>query len=66
MIQIECNTKRYAKELLEIFEDSIYAEDGNEYLIQLPDVEHSSYKNSYKNIISVVELVFEEIPELEE
>ena len=63
--QIECKTKKYARELLESFEDSTYVDD-NEYVIQLPDAEHSSYNNSYKSIVSVVEQVFEKIPELEE
>lgn len=63
--QIKCKTKKYAGELLESFENSTYADD-DEYVILLPDAEHSSYNNSYKSIVSVVEQVFEKIPELEE
>ena len=51
--------------MLESFEDSTYVDD-DEYVIQLPDAEHSSYNNSYKSIVPIVEQVFEKIPELEE
>lgn len=64
-LQIVCKTKKYAKELLGAFENSTYI-DNDEYRIQLPNAEHSSYKNSYNSICAIVEQIFEEIPELEE
>ena len=64
-IQIECRTKKYARELLGIFEPSVYC-DNDEYQIQLPNGEHGSFKHSYKNICERIEYIFELIPELEE
>lgn len=61
-IQIECNTKKYAKELLNIFGNSSYI-DEDEKWVQLPDLYHGSKKNTYKKLCKVVESVFEVIPE---
>lgn len=61
-IQIECQTKKYAKELLEVLEDSSYVGD-NERLIQIPSLEHFKYLKTYNALAKVLEQLFEVIPE---
>ena len=60
-IQIECKSKDYAKELLEIFEDSSYIDDDENW-IQLPDLYHSTKVRSYSQLCQVIHNIFEVIP----
>lgn len=62
-VQIECKTKKYAKELLNTFEGSGYIDDDENW-IQLPDLYHGSKKDTYRKLCKVVESVFEVIPEI--
>lgn len=61
-IQIECDTKKYAKELFEVLENSSYVAD-NERLVQVPSLEHFKYLKTYNALAKVFEHLFEVIPE---
>lgn len=61
-IQIECDTKKYTKELLEVLKDSSYVGD-NERLLQIPSLEHFKYQKTYDALAKVLEYLFEVIPE---
>ena len=63
-IQIECKTKKYAKELLEVFNDSDYI-DGNERWVQVPYLKHFKQQKTYKALAKVLDEIFEVIPEIE-
>ena len=60
-IQIECKTKKYAKELLEVFDDSKYIDDDERWL-QIPSLQHFKQQKSYNALVKVLEKLFEEIP----
>ena len=60
-IQIECKTKKYAKELLETIEGSSYIDDDERW-IQLEDLSHYSYQRSNKKICDTVDKLMEIIP----
>ncbi len=62
-IHIECKTKKYAKELMEVFEGSDYI-DGNERLVRIPSQEHFKHQETYKNLGKALEKIFEIIPEI--
>lgn len=61
IIRLEVKTKKYAKELLSLFEDGKII-DEDEKLIELPILEHSSKKRSYVKLCSVIDDVFKKIP----
>lgn len=60
-IQIECKTKKYAKELLEVFEDSEYIDDDERWL-QIPSLQHFKQQKTYNALAMVLEKLFKEIP----
>ena len=62
-IEIDCQTKKIAKELCDIFEDSSIDEEENR-LLYLPSMNHSTKARTYKKLCNVIEDIFEEIPEL--
>ena len=62
-IQIECKTKKYAKELLEVFEGSTYIDDDERW-IKIPYQKHFKYQKTYRDLAKVLENIFEKIPEL--
>ena len=62
-IQIECKTKKYAKELLEVFEGSTYINDDERW-IKIPYQNHFKYQKTYRDLAKVLENIFEKIPEL--
>lgn len=61
-IHLEAKTKKYAKELVGLFEGAEIIDD-DEKLVELPILEHSSKKRSYKELRSVIDDVFAKIPE---
>ena len=63
-IQIECKTKKYAKELLEVFNDSDYI-DGDERWVQVPSLNHFKQQKTYNALAKVLDEIFDEIPEIE-
>ncbi len=63
-IQIECKTKKYAKELLKILEDSEYIDDDERWL-QIPSLQHFKQQKTYNDLAKVLEKLFEKIPSIE-
>ena len=63
-IEIECDTKKYATELLDIFGDADYISDDNRW-IKLKSLRHFSHKKTYNSVKQVIEELFEKIPEIE-
>ena len=63
-IEIECDTKKYATELLDIFGDADYISDDNRW-IKLKSLRHFSHKMTYNSVKQVIEELFEKIPEIE-
>lgn len=61
-IEIDCQTKKLAKELCDIFEDSSIDEEENR-LLYLPLMNHSTKARTYKKLCAIIEDIFEEIPE---
>lgn len=62
-VQIECKTKKYAKELLEVFEESDYINDDEKW-IKIPYQTHFKYQKTYRDLAKVLENIFDIIPEL--
>lgn len=62
-IQIECKTKKYAKELLKVFEGSDYIDDDERW-IKLPYQKHFKNQKTYRDLANVLENIFDIIPEL--
>ncbi|MGM9693062.1 MAG: hypothetical protein ACI3X6_07605 [Alloprevotella sp.] len=62
-VQIECKTKKYAKELLEVFEESDYINDDERW-IEIPYQTHFKYQKTYGDLAKVLENIFDIIPEL--
>ncbi len=61
--ELECKTKKYAKELLETIEGSSYIDD-DEYRLQITPLEHFKKEKTYNNLSEKLEELFEVIPEL--
>ena len=59
-IQLECKTKKYAKELLETIKGSSYIDD-NEYWLQITSLEHFKKETSYNSLSKKLEELFEVI-----
>ena len=62
-VQIECKTKKYARELLEVFEGSDYIDDDERW-IKIPYQNHFKYQKTYRDLAKVLENIFDIIPEL--
>ena len=60
--EIECRSKRYAKELLHSFEDAKLIDDDYNW-IQLPAANHYSYRQSYDNICHIADSIFDIVPQ---
>lgn len=60
-IQLECKTKKYAKELLETIKGSSYIDD-NEYWLQITSLEHFKKETTYNSLSKKLEELFEVIP----
>ncbi len=60
--EIECRSKRYAKELLHSFEDAKLIDDDDNW-IQLPAANHYSYRQSYDNICHIADSIFDIVPQ---
>lgn len=63
-IQLQCKTKKYAKELLETIEGSSYVDD-DEYWLQITSLEHCKKEKTYNSLSKKLEELFVVIPELE-
>lgn len=63
-LQIECNTKKMAKDLLSVFNDSQLREDDERWLF-LASENHSSKSKTYKVLSNRIEKIFEGIAQLE-
>ena len=61
-IQIECKTKKYAKELYEIFDSTSYIDEG-EKCIQFENLTHYTKCKTYNKLCKVIESIYEAIPE---
>ena len=61
-IQIECKTKKYAKELYEIFDSTSYI-DEEEKCIQFENLTHYTKCKTYNKLCKVIESIYEAIPE---
>jgi hypothetical protein len=60
-IQFECKTKKYAKELFKLLEDSSYI-DGDERWIQIPSLEHFKKNKTVKALSRKLEKILDVIP----
>lgn len=60
-IQLECKTKKYAKELLETIKGSSYIDD-NEYRLQITCLEHFKKETTYNSLSKKLEELFKVIP----
>lgn len=67
-IQVECDTIKYANEILnnlkDNFSDNCFIMDGYDRRVSIPcEINHFKYKNTYNNISSFIENVFDNVPE---
>lgn len=60
-IQLECKTKKYAKELLETIKGSSCIDD-NEYWLQITSLEHFKKETTYNSLSKKLEELFKVIP----
>ena len=63
-VQLECHSKLYAQELLNVFEGSCLIGD-NEICVQLPTLQHFKEQETISSLSKILEDVFEKVPEIE-
>lgn len=66
VVRVKCKTQKYAKELLTMFEGSLYVKKEDETLIQIASLKHSTKSQSYPKLCKCIDAVFKGIPEKEE
>jgi hypothetical protein len=60
-IQFECNTKKYAKELCNLLDDSSYINDDERW-VQIPSLEHFRKTKTIRALAGKLEEIFEVVP----
>lgn len=63
-IDIDCQTKKLAKEICDTFKGSRIDEE-NSHLVYLPSMQHSTKSRTYKKLCAAIEGIFKEIPEID-